>query len=152
MSKVFPYEHGQYIRVAEYSIGEVLPYVINDFKLIKLKKQGIKKGTSDFISITERNYDGHMVKMYSQRYQLFASKGVECVHCGLVGVFFGLEKIINQEGDRYHFNLYGIRDGQDMLITKDHIIPKSKGGKNSLSNYQVMCYACNSDKSNNIYV
>ena len=30
----------------------------------------------------------------------------------------------------------------------DHIIPRSKQGKNELSNYQALCYTCNSQKSN----
>ena len=32
-------------------------------------------------------------------------------------------------------------------MTKDHIIPKSKGGKNELSNYQTMCTYCNNEKA-----
>jgi diadenosine tetraphosphate (Ap4A) HIT family hydrolase/5-methylcytosine-specific restriction endonuclease McrA len=30
----------------------------------------------------------------------------------------------------------------------DHIVPKSLGGKDDLSNYQALCYVCNSQKSN----
>ena len=75
-----------------------------------------------------------MVRMTSQRYQLFASKGVTCVNCGVVGEFFGLEKSKYQEGDRYHFNLYGIKNGNEVMITKDHIIPKywAKSGIDAL--------------------
>jgi 5-methylcytosine-specific restriction endonuclease McrA len=51
----------------------------------------------------------------------------------------------------YHFNLYAIDDnGDEILMTKDHIIPKSKGGRNHLSNYQPMCCVCNQKKDNKI--
>jgi len=35
----------------------------------------------------------------------------------------------------YHFNLYGYdTEGNEVLLTKDHILPKSKGGTDHLSN------------------
>ena len=151
MSKQCYCEHGQYIRIGEYSLDEVLPYVVNTSTILKLKKSRVKKGTDAWIEQTEREYDGHMVKMSSQRYQLFASKGVTCVECGLEGKFFGLEKTKHDEGNRYHFNLYGEDEiGCEVLITKDHIQPKSKGGKNTLDNYQVMCFECNVEKADKL--
>jgi 5-methylcytosine-specific restriction endonuclease McrA len=53
--------------------------------------------------------------------------------------------------DRPHFNLYCHKpeEGENMvLMTKDHIVPKSKGGKNHISNMQTMCCHCNSTKGN----
>ena len=143
-------EHGQYIRIGEFTLDMVLPYVVGEEVVTNLNKCRVKKGTPKYAEATEREYDGHMVKMASQRYQLFALRGVTCVGCGVVGEFFGLEKNKGQEGDRYHFNLYGIRDGQEVLMTKDHIIPKSKGGKNTLDNYQVMCFECNTEKADSL--
>ena len=144
--KVFPLECGQYIRVGEFTLDIVLGQIIDPSILLELKKSGVKRNTPEYILATKKLFDGHMVNMTSQRYQLFNVKGVTCVGCGLVGSFFGLEKIKGQQGNVYHFNLYGIREGVEVLMTKDHIIPKSKGGSNTLDNYQVMCFDCNIEK------
>ena len=93
------------------------------------------------------DFDGHLIKMGSHRYWTFAKKGLTCASCGLEGKFFVKEKSAGVARDTYHFNLYGIDGcGDEVLITKDHIIPKSKGGTNHISNYQTMCQPCNGAK------
>lgn len=94
--------------------------------------------------------DGDMIKGNSQRYQLFFTKGMKCVCCGIEGKYFAKERNAGSK-DSYHLNLYGIdKNGNEMLITKDHIIPASKGGENHLSNYQTMCEKCNTLKGTSI--
>lgn len=46
-----------------------------------------------------------------------------------------------------HWNFFS---KDNILMTKDHIVPKSKGGRNHVSNYQTMCFECNSKKKANI--
>lgn len=93
--------------------------------------------------------DGDIIKGNSQRYQTFFTKGMKCVCCGIEGKYFAKEK--HEKDISYHLNLYGIdNNGQEVLITKDHIIPKSKGGKDELENYQTMCVICNQLKGNKI--
>lgn len=91
---------------------------------------------------------GEEIHALSDRYKLFFTKGYTCVDCGIVGQYFALERNWNID-QRYHLNLYGIdENGEEVQFTKDHIIPKSLGGKNQLDNYQTMCKCCNNKKGN----
>jgi predicted restriction endonuclease len=36
----------------------------------------------------------------------------------------------------------------DVILHIDHIVPRSKGGKDELDNYQTLCHLCNIGKSN----
>ena len=88
----------------------------------------------------------YAVSMSSDRYKNFKAHGTTCIACGLEGKYFSLERHSSQPNDNiYHFNLYA---DNGMMLTKDHIVPKSKGGPDRLENYQVMCESCNSRKGN----
>ncbi len=101
----------------------------------------------------EFDLDGDKIKP-SSRYALFKDKGIKCIKCGISGSFIAKECNLNlylKGINSFHLNLYAItRNGDEVLMTKDHIIPKSKGGENSLSNYQVMCQKCNLRKGNKL--
>lgn len=119
-----------YIRKETYSIEDVLSKIV-------------PTNTKDRDSKVD--FDGDLIKMNSQRYELFKEKGIKCVSCGIKGRYFAKEKDTNAKS--YHFNLYAINENmKDVLMTKDHIIPKSKGGANHISNYQTMCCNCNFKK------
>ena len=47
--------------------------------------------------------------------------------------------------------LHGCLDenGNEVLMTKDHIWAKANGGKSNLANYQTMCHPCNHAKGRN---
>lgn len=92
--------------------------------------------------------DGDLVKISSDRLVVF-KHSVVCSLCGIMGSFFVKEKSTPNEA--FHLNLYAINDfGDEILMTKDHIIPRSLGGKNHISNYQTMCLKCNLEKGNGI--
>ena len=87
--------------------------------------------------------DGFKVHPISLRYMTFYQKGTTCVCCGKVGTHF---KLCGDDSTaRRHFNLFA-DDGT--LITKDHILPKSKGGEDTVENLQPMCEKCNAAKGN----
>lgn len=95
------------------------------------------------------DFDGDPLKANSQRYRLFFTKGFCCVKCGIEGKYFAKERDTNSNSDKYHLNLYAIdENGEEVLMTKDHIIPRSKGGNNKIDNYQTMCTRCNNKKGN----
>jgi len=93
------------------------------------------------------DFDGDQVKIRSDRLLTFRRKGTRCVGCGTEGLFFAKERVIGSTG-HWHMNLYAL-DGnrQEVLMTKDHIMPKSKGGASALYNYQPMCSHCNGEKA-----
>lgn len=77
-------------------------------------------------------------------------KSLTCAKCGLEGTYFAAER---KRGDKcgYHMNLWGkALDGSPMLFTHDHIIPRSKGGPDHLSNSQTMCVICNETKGDSL--
>lgn len=119
-----------------YSVQEVFQMIGEE----NLNKNDDKNQTRSDIEV-----DGFKVHPISLRYMTFYQKGTKCVCCGKEGVYFQLDPDsggVNADFRR-HFNLYA-DDGT--LMTKDHIIPKSKGGLNKVSNMQTMCYPCNKAK------
>ncbi|MFD2569397.1 HNH endonuclease [Spirosoma soli] len=77
-----------------------------------------------------------------RRLQVFAQKGTSCVRCGVEGVHL-IASI--DPGGGYHVDLF---TADFTLMTIDHIVPRSKGGRSTLANYQPMCQYCNSRKGN----
>lgn len=76
----------------------------------------------------------------------FAVHGCTCVRCGRKG-----DRILLWEdrGGGLHADLYSRDDNNNlMLMNRDHIIPKSKGGEASIWNFQPMCSRCNTKKGN----
>lgn len=89
----------------------------------------------------------YLVKMNSQRYHVFKQSRT-CCSCGLRGEQMILD--INPGDQSPHFNLYGEEEGRLVLMTKDHIIPKSKGGSDTLDNYVTYCAICNNLKGSEL--
>jgi 5-methylcytosine-specific restriction endonuclease McrA len=117
-----------------------------------------------------------VIKLVSQRYFLFAENHI-CVRCGLEGLYFAKErsakmvkvpiegtgrhsieyKALNGERSSWHLNLYALKylpngDVREVLMTKDHILPKAKGGQDIMTNYQTMCSICNGHKADKLVV
>jgi len=72
----------------------------------------------------------------------FYRMGVVCTRCGLTGTVF--RSVLHD--DKVHLNLFGDKNGTQVLMTCDHIIPQSHGGSNNFHNLQVLCCQCNCEK------
>lgn len=90
--------------------------------------------------------DGDYIRLGSLRLFTFKTLGVKCVTCGLEGAFWRKER--DDHSPRFFMQLYAVTsDGGRVLMTKDHIKPLSKGGKNYAGNVQPMCATCNNRKA-----
>lgn len=92
--------------------------------------------------------DGEVVRVKINTLRLQVLKDNQtCVWCGRTGNLFQLERVLPTESP--HLNLYhhDPRNGISLLLmTQDHILPVSKGGKDNLDNLWTMCEACNTAK------
>lgn len=92
---------------------------------------------------------GHQVALDTSSLIFFYNNGITCANCGITGTRFYLEKDIKAKHWRLH--LYALNEkGAEREMTKDHIIPLSKGGPNKHFNLQPMCSKCNSIKGNTL--
>ncbi len=123
----------------KYSIEEVFALIGEDV----LNNPHYSKGQKN--SENTIQVDGHDVYTHSLRYMTFYQKGCTCVVCGKQGTHFTLDKSAGEDNNRYHFNL---RAEDGTLMTRDHIFPKSKGGRHHIANMQTMCTHCNKAKGN----
>lgn len=118
-----------YQRIHKFEIQDVLPYI----------------GASNHkfcIPGMESEID---VKLNSQRMKLL-KRVQNCEVCQVQASHFWLEK-----NGCYtpHFNLYTKNhQDQEVMLTMDHILPKSKGGATTQNNLQTLCQDCNRAKKN----
>lgn len=86
-------------------------------------------------------------KIKTRRASAFSVIGYECdtKGCNLHDFKYGIGV---DNGGGIHLDLYAFDDlGEMVMITIDHIKPKSKGGPNHISNYAPLCKICNEIKS-----
>ncbi len=92
------------------------------------------------------------VKGNSDRLKLLKNNP-ECVICNKVGTLWILQcqnSIKQPWANSMHLGLYWV--GYDGLtqMTKDHVQPLSKNGRDHISNMQTLCEHCNKEKGNKL--
>jgi 5-methylcytosine-specific restriction endonuclease McrA len=150
------------ITLAEYPVHELMPLIGMGNPPIELVVSGYP----------------YKVKLSGVRLECF-KRNAKCVSCRLIGTVFKLQSheykgpklgtncFLNEcpwcalrgyktrrrmnEWQKPHLNLFAKdRGGNMILMTKDHIYPKSKGGSDGIENMQTMCVRCNQNKADTI--
>lgn len=97
---------------------------------------------------TRIDLNGHSVGVSSLRLRTFKQAWQSrfcCVGCGKVPTHFAVEvDAWAPKGTKPHLNLYG---EDETLFTHDHILARGLGGKDNISNTQLMCSPCNAEKA-----
>lgn len=119
-----------------------------------------------------RNGKAYHVNALKKRVQVLMRDRAICVSCGVEGRVLAVELqrtfVYDKAGNRFpdnystdgtflhgservrraHFNIYAIVGGREVMLTVDHITPKSLGGNGDVGNLVCMCQPCNMKKSN----
>lgn len=98
-------------------------------------------------------HDHRVTVNKSDRLLNFRKNGVVCKHCGIEGIYFAVERAEhkNKKERDWHLNLYALSyELHETLMTRDHIMPRSKGGSDHVRNSQTLCTNCNCKKSDKL--
>jgi 5-methylcytosine-specific restriction endonuclease McrA len=124
--------------IDKYEIKEHAKKIIKTAPATKKEKHQFLKNR---IVIKELAFDKLKAFRRHDRLKVFYHKGSKCVECGVEGTRLVWSK--QHKHDGLHLDVF-TTDG--LLMTVDHLIPRSVGGRDVMSNFQPMCSICNSKK------
>jgi len=139
MSEIFVPAEKQDAHIAEFDVDTILEQAAPNTKIVEFNVDGTK----------------YSVNLGTDRYRVFVNNR-SCKCCGIVGNRMFLDA--DTQNNSWHFNLYaesGDKDSSNkhmILMCKDHIKPVSEGGLDEMSNYQTLCFNCNSAKATGLSI
>jgi 5-methylcytosine-specific restriction endonuclease McrA len=71
-----------------------------------------------------------------------------CVKCGVEGNLVVTHRHKNEIPGTRHIDVFALDEKRFVMMTLDHILPASYGGKSDITNYRIMCRDCNQERSN----
>jgi len=134
--------HPNGVSIARYPAGEILTWIKEQHSVRD------ESGNKPVRVLFERDTISVTIKRNSQKNKVFL-KSCKCVHCNRIGNMMSVTAD-SGNGGKHHFDLFCMEKNGVVLMTKDHIIPKSKKGRNKMSNYQTMCEPCNTKKGDTV--
>lgn len=87
--------------------------------------------------------DGYEVKLSTSN-KVVSLANFSCAGCGSKAHTYIIHKHPNSS--HYNIRFFHTDNGNYVIHTKDHIVPKSLGGRNAFINLQNMCLQCNQTK------
>lgn len=73
-----------------------------------------------------------------------------CVQCRVTSKYAAKYRHRHEERGAHYDLVYVKETGSYGIMTVDHILPKSLGGKNTQSNFRVLCDKCNNNRGNRL--
>lgn len=98
----------------------------------------------DMTIVSRHTLDELEAYKFHWRLRVFWMFGTKCVSCSREGT----QLVKLQHKTIEEFRPVDVFTSRMILMTVDHIVPKSMGGGNTLDNMQPMCSPCNNKKSN----
>ena len=90
---------------------------------------------------------GRLLKRARTNY--FIKRGIKvCLRCQCEANVVISYRSKAEHPSTIHVDAFALTESHMKMMTLDHICPKSLGGKNMTSNYQLMCSKCNGNRGN----
>lgn len=120
--------------LARFNVDEILDMVPSE-----------DTGNYGLKAAVETDFGTIYVSIASKKLLTFKQSTI-CASCNTKGSYFLLLRNPHAKG-RASLELF---TEDDKLLTRDHIMPRSLGGSNDMSNSQTMCLTCNSKKGSKV--